>query len=140
MTEYPNLDLLQDAAAKLSPLLREIVFVGGCATGLLITDPGAAEVRRTYDVDVIAEIASYGDYLLFAERLRALGFQEDTSEGAPLCRWQHKRLILDVMPLDEGILGFSTRWYADAWWHATQTAFSGMIGRCHSFSASTGSR
>lgn len=71
MTDYPSLDLLQDAAAKLRPLLREIVFDGGCATGLLITDPGAAEVRRTYDVDVIAEIASYGDYLLFSERLRA---------------------------------------------------------------------
>jgi hypothetical protein len=51
---YPNLDLLKDAAAKLRPLLPEIVFVGGCATGLLIIDPGVAAVRRTYDVDVIA--------------------------------------------------------------------------------------
>lgn len=31
--------------------------MGGCATGLLIIDPGVAAVRRTYDVDVIAEIA-----------------------------------------------------------------------------------
>jgi hypothetical protein len=87
---------------------------------LLITDPGAAEVRRTYDVDVIAEIASYGDYMLFSERLRAVGFQEDTSEGAPLRRWQHKSLTLDVMPLDEDILGFSNRWYADALHTATE--------------------
>ena len=54
---YPNLDLLERAAEKLRPLLPEIVFVGGCATGLLITDPGAAAVRGTYDVDVITEIA-----------------------------------------------------------------------------------
>jgi len=111
---YPNLDLLESAAAKLRPLLPEIVFVGGCATGLLITDPGAAAVRRTYDVDVITEIASYAEYAVFSERLRELGFAEDSREGAPLCRWQHDGLVLDVMPLDAAILGFSNHWYADA--------------------------
>lgn len=110
----PNLDLLEDAEANLEPLLPEIVFVGGCATELLITDPGAAAVRRTYDVDVIAEIASYAEYAVFSDHLRALGFQEDSREGAPLCRWQHSGLVLDVMPLDARILGFSNRWYGDA--------------------------
>jgi hypothetical protein len=75
--------------------------VGGCATGLLITDPGAAAVRRTYDVDVIAEIVSYPEYAVFSERLRHLGFQEDSSEGAPLCRWLH-------MQFSKGIHG---KWY-----------------------------
>jgi hypothetical protein len=112
--DFPNLDLLESAAQKLRPLLPEIVFVGGCATGLLISDPGAAPVRRTYGVDVISEIVSYADYAVFSERLRALGFTEDSREGAPLCRWQHGELVLDVMPLDASILGFSNRWYADA--------------------------
>jgi len=35
----PNLELLEIAAERLRPLLPEIVFVGGCATGLLVTDP-----------------------------------------------------------------------------------------------------
>jgi hypothetical protein len=69
----PNLELLEIAAERLRPLLPEIVFVGGCATGLLVTDPGATPVRRTYDVDVIAEIASYAAYAIFSERLRELG-------------------------------------------------------------------
>jgi hypothetical protein len=111
---YPNLDLLESAAAKLHPLLPETVFVGGCATGLLINDPGAPAVRGTYDVDVITEIASYADYVVFSDRLRKLGFLEDSREGAPLCRWQHSELVLHVMPLDAKIIGFSTRWYADA--------------------------
>lgn len=81
-------------------MLPEIVFGGGCATGLLISDPGAAPVRRTYDVDVISEIVSYADYAVFSERLCALGFTEDSRKGAPLCRWQHGELVLDVMPLD----------------------------------------
>jgi hypothetical protein len=105
---------LESAAEKLRPLLPEIVFVGGCATGLLVTDPGVAPVRRTYDVDVISKIVSYADYAVFSERLRALGFGEDSREGAPLCRWLHGELVLDVMPLDASILGFSNRWYADA--------------------------
>ncbi len=110
----PNLDLIQAAAERLRPLLSEVVFVGGCATGLLITDQAAAPVRGTNDVDVIAEIASYADYVVFSDRLRACGFDEDTSEGAPVYRWRCAGLVLDLMPLDERILGFSNRWYADA--------------------------
>jgi hypothetical protein len=66
------------------------------------------------DVDAIAEIASYAEYAAFGDRLRALGFSEDASEGAPLCRWICQGTILDIMPLDERILGFSNRWYGAA--------------------------
>jgi hypothetical protein len=37
----------------LGPLLDELVFVGGCATGLLITDPASGGIRPTIDVDTI---------------------------------------------------------------------------------------
>ena len=90
------------------------MFVGGSVVGLLITDDGAADPRATLDVDAIADITSYPQYAAFGERLRALGFTEDVSEGAPLCRWTSGRMILDVMPLDETILGFSNRWYKAA--------------------------
>jgi hypothetical protein len=109
-----NRDQLMEAAKVLRPLLGELVFVGGCVTGLLITDKAAGDPRSTLDVDAIAEITSYAQYAEFGERLRALGFSEDTSEGAPLCRWVHRHTILDVMPLDEKILGFSNRWYKAA--------------------------
>jgi hypothetical protein len=110
----PNLQLLVDAAKLLKPILGELVFVGGSTTALLITDKGAADVRPTYDVDAIAEITSYAGYAEFSDRLKSLGFSEDTSEGAPLCRWRQKTTTLDVMPLDEKILGFSNRWYKPA--------------------------
>lgn len=109
-----NLELLKQVAKRLGPLLPEVVFVGGCTTGLFITDEAAAEVRPTFDVDVIAEITSYADYATFSERLRALGFQEDTRRGAPLCRWLIEEMKLDVMPIEEKILGFSNRWYPAA--------------------------
>ena len=97
----------------LRPLLEELVFVGGCVTGTLITDEAATRVRATMDVDTIAEITSYSENVRFGNRLRAVGFTEDTSEGAPLCRWRQGEVILDVMPLDERILGFSNRWYSE---------------------------
>ncbi len=113
-----NRERLIAAARLLRPLLGELVFVGGAVTGLLITDEAAADPRTTFDVDAIAEITSYAEYAAFGDRLRALGFQEDTREGAPLCRWVHRGTTLDVMPLDEKILGFSSRWYraAMSWW------------------------
>jgi len=58
-----NLDMLVQAARLLQPLLDELVFVGGCTTALLITDKAAADIRPTYDVDAIAEITSYADYV-----------------------------------------------------------------------------
>ncbi len=102
------------AAETLRPLLGELVFVGGSVTGLLITEEAAGEARSTLDVDAIAEITSYAEYVAFGDRLRTLGFVEDTTEDAPLCRWTHRGIILDVMPLNGKILGFSNRWYRAA--------------------------
>lgn len=109
-----NLELLKAAANHLIPVLDDLVFVGGCITGLLISDEAAADVRPTLDVDAIAEITSYAGYASFSERLRELGFEEDSGEDAPVCRWRHGEIKLDVMPLDEKILGFSNRWYKPA--------------------------
>ncbi len=101
----PNLQLLEEAATILRPVLHELVFVGGCATGLLITDPAAGGVRPTTDVDAVTEVSSYGEYSDLAQRLRQLGLTEDDREGAPICRWRHDRLTIDIMPTDEAILG-----------------------------------
>ncbi len=115
------------AAEALQPLLLELVFVGGCVTGLLLTDPGAPSPRGTMDVDAIAEITSYEQYSRFGDRLRTLGFTEDLREGAPLCRWIKDRTILDVMPLDERILGFSNLWYRAAAERSTSTTIGSQI-------------
>jgi hypothetical protein len=82
----PSLPLLQDAVGKLAPFLDEIVFVGGVTLGLLIDDKAAAPIRGTTDVDVIAEIVTYADYVVFSERLRQAGFTEDAGERPLACR------------------------------------------------------
>lgn len=103
----PNRELFERVVLLLRPLLGELVFVGGCATGLLVTDAAAGRIRPTKDVDAIVEVTSYAKYIKLSERLRAVGLMEDAREGAPICRWRHQDLIIDVMPTDERILGFS---------------------------------
>jgi predicted nucleotidyltransferase len=112
----PNLPLLEDAVRKLAPFLDEIVFVGGVTLGLLITDKAAAPIRGTTDVDVIAEIVTYADYIAFSERLRLAHFTED--EGLT-CRWHHGNLTLDVLALNKEVLGFTNIWYEPALRHAS---------------------
>jgi predicted nucleotidyltransferase len=121
----PNLARLVLAAEKLVPLLDQIVFVGGSITGLLLTDPAAAPVRPTLDVDAIIAIASYAEFTEVESRLRTLGFHQSLAEGAPICRWLSGDLILDLMPTDSSILGFSNTWYAPALKHAQRIRIEG---------------
>jgi predicted nucleotidyltransferase len=109
-----NIRLIIHVAKCLGDLRKKVVFVGGCATGLFITDPAMPEVRATQDVDVIVEVASRVQYYNFEEELRAKGFKQDMSEGAPLCRWLIDGIKVDVMPTQEDILGFSNYWYLPA--------------------------
>jgi predicted nucleotidyltransferase len=109
-----NIRLIIHVAKCLGDLRKKVVFVGGCATGLFITDPAMPEVRATQDVDVIVEVASRVQYYNLEEELRAKGFKQDMSEGAPLCRWLVDGIKVDVMPTQEDILGFSNYWYLPA--------------------------
>ncbi|HEX6746641.1 MAG TPA: hypothetical protein VF092_05045 [Longimicrobium sp.] len=127
MKASSNSRLLEPMARQLGPLLDEVVFVGGQVTGLLFTDPAAARTRVTVDVDVICSAVTRVQYERVAERLRALGFREDSSAGAPICRWRSEAGILDVMPLGERALGFANRWYPLAFETSrTHTLPSGM--------------
>lgn len=112
--QNPNLVILEAAVARLGSLTERLVFLGGCATGLLLTDEAAPPIRVTRDVDAIAELASLVDYHRLSKQLRARGFKEDTSEDAPVCRWLAEGIILDVMPTSEKVLGFSNAWYRPA--------------------------
>jgi hypothetical protein len=64
---HPNLEMLRIAVKNLGELADEMVLVGGCRTGLLITDEGAVEVRTRYNVDSSVKVTSYGLSNTFAE-------------------------------------------------------------------------
>jgi len=107
-----QLDLLYFVASRLGELNERVVYLGGCAVGLVIDNANVTQVRPTRDVDVIVEVLGRGEYYALEEELRQRGFTHDI-EG-PICRWRVDEVIVDVMPDDEAILGFSNRWYGMA--------------------------
>ena len=106
----PNIELLIQIAEALGDLRERLVFVGGCATALLITDPAAAPVRATEDVDAIVAIVSKPEYHQLGAALHAKGFSQSLEQNDPPFRWTFAGMKLDVMPIDQAVLGFSNRW------------------------------
>jgi len=124
-----NLAMLTLIADRLGPLREKMVFLGGCTTALLVTDPAAPDVRATIDVDMIVEAAAQMEFHAIEAAMRNRGFQPDMESGMR-CRWRSGDIIVDLMPDDEAILGFSNRWYADAIRHAVEdTLRDGMTIR-----------
>jgi hypothetical protein len=109
-----HIEMIKHVAEKLGPLRSKVVFLGGSATGFHITDKAAPAIRATKDVDIIVEAASIVAYHKLEKMLMQLGFFQKIQEDDPICRWYINDLIVDVMPTDENILGFSNRWYPPA--------------------------
>ena len=107
----PNLGLLIAIAQAMGPLRDQVVFVGGCATGLLVDDANLMDVRPTEDVDAIVEVASLAAYHRVAEGLMERGFKQTMADNTPPFRWFWNRMQLDLVPLDEKVLGFANPWY-----------------------------
>ena len=109
----PNVAKVELIAKALGPLRERLVLVGGCAAGLLFTDPAAAPARVTYDVDLLAEVAALSGYHQLEKEFSRFGFTRDLSKDAPICRWRWRlgELEVDLMSTDSSILGFSNRWY-----------------------------
>ncbi len=112
-----NMEMLCHVAERLATLRKEVVFLGGCTTGLLLTDNAIPDVRPTTDVDLIVEASITHDYHDIEARMRDLGFQPDVESGIR-CRWIIDGITVDLMPTNESILGFSNRWYPEAISHA----------------------
>lgn len=81
---------------------------------LLVDNPKVMQFRRTKDVDVIVAAVTYTQFADLEQKMRAHGFQHDSSQGAPICRWIVAGCLVDIMPQDPGNLGMNTRWFPEA--------------------------
>lgn len=117
----PNLVLLAGMARAMGSLCEQVVFVGGCATGLLIDNVSLMDVRPTEDVDAIVEVASLAGYHRLADQLAQRGFKQTMADNTPPYRWFWNRLQLDLVPLDEKVLGFANPWYQSGFAAALKT-------------------
>jgi len=105
-----NIVRLRAVAQALKPLDQKVVFVGGATIALYANPETSMEVRPTDDIDVVVELATYGSYAKLEERLREIGFVNDT-EAKVVCRYKVRGITVDIMPTDPNVIGFSNKWY-----------------------------
>jgi hypothetical protein len=106
-----SIAMLMVVAKVLNRLPQPVVYTGGATIPLYLDALSARDMRPTDDVDCVVEVTSQREYYRLSATLRELGLSEDSSPGAPLCRWLCQGVKLDVMPIDPRILGFGNRWY-----------------------------
>lgn len=120
--DLADLRRVAEATARLGP---RHAFTGGAVLPLLLDDPHLAPVRPTGDVDVIVGVLTRIEVGKMEAELERLGFQHDTSEGAPRCRWVFGGIKVDVMPVEDPMGGLRTRWFGLAVDTAVRLAVEG---------------
>ena len=94
-------------------MLNDVAFVGGCTTGLWVTDEFSRQsIRFTDDVDLIVGVIGKAGWYKLRDQLIEAGFRESVDDVS--CRMRLDDLKVDFMPDDEDVLGFSNLWYKDA--------------------------
>jgi predicted nucleotidyltransferase len=111
MNHVNNISRIKVIFNALRDMREEVVFVGGAVVSLY-AERQWHEVRETDYVDILVEVYSFSDYAAVEERIRKLGFS-NVSDSKFVGRYRLGSTIIDVMGLDEKILGFSNRWYAE---------------------------
>jgi len=111
-----DLEILKTIVRELAPVKDELVFIGGATISLYIDEPQHVDIRETYDVDCVVEVTHRAAYEVLSQKLRAIGFSEDMNSQVT-CRFKKGEMILDVMPTNPKILGFSNIWYVDGFKH-----------------------
>lgn len=106
------LSRIKEVALKLDYLLKDVVFVGGAVVALYADDPAADEVRPTDDIDIVVGITTRSGFAEFEEKIRLLGFK-NVIDSSFIGRYKINEIIVDVMPIEEGILGFGNKWYKE---------------------------
>ncbi|MFZ5469591.1 MAG: hypothetical protein ACOZIN_09155 [Myxococcota bacterium] len=107
------LEALEKVASALGPDVANVVFLGATASALYPAN-SLTDIRPTNDVDLLVR-TSLAEYYALMARLKERGFEECRDEGAPTCRRRlGDDLQVDVMVPDPEVLGFSNKWYPEA--------------------------
>ena len=110
-----NLLRLKDIAIALGEIKNDVVFVGGATVGLYIDDTAAPIPQPSEDIDCVVEIATYGQWCDFENKLRAKGFKDLDISGEdihpPTCRKYIMGMKVDFMPIEEAVLGYGNPWF-----------------------------
>lgn len=106
------MELLEEVAGVLERANVDGTFAGGAVLPLFLEEAVAAELRPTFDIDVIVRAGSYAEYQAKCQPLAREGFVPGQQEGDPMCRFRRAELVLDVMPTPYTGVGTDNPWFA----------------------------
>lgn len=120
MSHALNLYRIRTVSRAIGELRDRTVFIGGAALSLYL-DQEASEARPTEDVDLLVELLTYAEITNIEEELRDKGFRH--VPDAPFkYRYEYDGIFVDLMPMDEQVLGFMNRWYEEGFSNAQEYA------------------
>lgn len=102
---------IETVVKGLGEIAEDVIFVGGYLPIFYVNVELFEEPRPTFDIDCIIEIKSRIEHYNLEKKLISKGFKNDASMVA---RWNFKGIIVDIMPTNQKILGFSNKWYKRA--------------------------
>jgi len=123
MNHNSNITRIKAVHNALGDLKDKVVFIGGAVVSLY-AERQWDEVRETDDVDILVEVYTHHQYAGLEEKLRSIGFSNDI-DSKFVGRYKLPGIIVDVMGLDEKILGFANRWYKEAFHHSVKYTIDG---------------
>lgn len=65
--------------------MREVVFLGGGTTALMVEEIAAAQERATEDVDFIVDLTAWVEYNRLVDQLKSKGFYRSLDDRV-ICR------------------------------------------------------
>lgn len=105
-------EILREVLRDLGAFQGEMVFTGGLVLSLYFETEPSTRLRPTYDADAVVACASFTRWAALQADLMKVGIMPVSEPDAPICRMRTpKGYLLDVMPMDPGVLGFGNRWF-----------------------------
>jgi len=102
--------VVSEVAEALGELRDKMIFVGGSIISLYTDDPAADEIRPTADIDMTISVLNYSNWTKLQEQLLTLGFSPDM-DAPHINRLLYNKIPIDIIPMEDGVLGASNRWY-----------------------------
>ncbi len=109
---------MQIVARHMNSLKIPYAFLGASVLPLLVDNPDILDIRPTMDIDLTIQIATLVDFYQLEERLRHIGFRNDTRDEAPICRWIIEAVTVDIIPTEAAVLGMTSEWFPEVVEHA----------------------
>lgn len=108
--KHVSIETIITVAKALEEINKKVVYVGGAAISLYVTESFRDSIRPTEDIDIVLEIASLSDLENLRIALSEKGIKQSYEDDV-VCRFRYKKIKIDVMATKEIAWAPANRWF-----------------------------